>query len=173
MGPAGPAGPPGPQGLQGAQGAQGPAGANAGVVMVAANGATFGTVLAFTPGSPTQVAVQDGGVWLQAPVNPDGLVPMSFYALYTDAACTSTPHVPLDTSPAPFFRLLQTVNAGDQTAYYAGNPLVHQAFQGLSPLGQPQNCAPTAGSGWEYPLLAGPQRAFDVTRFPAPFAIRH
>jgi hypothetical protein len=164
MGPAGPAGPQGPQGLQGLPGATG------GLSVVAANGAALGQVISFASGAPTFVAMQDQGVWLAAPINPDGLVPMSFYALYLDATCTGPAYVPLDTNPAPLLRLLQST-AGETTAYFAGNPTAVASFQGLSPLGQPQNCSPTAGTGWDNPMLAGPLRSIDMTRFPAPYSI--
>ncbi|MEO8682815.1 MAG: hypothetical protein ABI665_27450 [Vicinamibacterales bacterium] len=165
-------GPEGIQGPQGIQGVAGPTGAPGAFTVVASNGNAFGTLLSFGAGQPSQVAVQDNGVWLVAPVNPEGVLPMSFYALYADATCGTAPFVPLDTNPAPFFRLLQLVNAGDATAYYAGNPAQVQTFQSLSPLGHPETCQPTAGSGWDLPLLAGPQRAFDMSPFPAPFVIQ-
>jgi len=165
MGPAGPAGPVGPQG------AQGPAGVSAGTV-VAANGATLGTVLSFQPGSATLVALQDQGVWLVAPVTPEGIQPTSFLALYGDLACATAPFVPLDTNPAPFYRLLQTTAAGDTTGYYAGNPMQTRAFVAVSPLGHPEQCQPAAGTGWDAPMLAGPLRTIDLGAFPAPFAIK-
>lgn len=168
----GPAGPVGPAGPQGAQGPQGPAGQAAGVTVVAADGTTVGTVLSFQPGVSTLVTLQDQGVALVVPINPDGIVPTSFYALYADAQCTSTPWLPLDTNPAPFFRLLQVVTAGDATGYYAGNPTQVQAFLGLSPPGRPDLCQPTANTGWDTPMLVGPQRALDLRRFPAPYRVQ-
>ncbi|MCC6992294.1 MAG: collagen-like protein [Acidobacteria bacterium] len=171
MGPQGPAGPAGPQGAQGAQGTQGPAGASAGTV-VAANGATLGMVLNFQPGSATLVALQDQGVWLVAPISPDGIQPTSYLALYGDAACATPPFVPLDTNPAPFYRLLQTTAAGDTTGYYAGNPMVTRAFVAVSPLGRPDQCQPASCTGWDAPLLAGPLRTINLGGFPAPFAIK-
>ena len=75
-------------------------------------------------------------------------------------------------NPAPFFRLLQSTTAGAATAFYAGEPSVKQLYLSASPLGQPQQCTTTAALGWDYPLLAGPLRTFDMTRFPAPFTIR-
>jgi hypothetical protein len=180
-GPAGPAGAtgatgaPGPQGDQGVQGVAGPAGPTGptgGLSIVAASGNTFGTLLSFRLGEPTSVGLIDNGVGLQALVNPDGVVPTSFLSLYADAACATEPFVPVDTNPAPFFRTLQTVNPGDATAFYAGNPTNVQSFLSLSELGRPETCAPTAGTGWDMPLLAGPQRTFDMTPFPAPFAVR-
>lgn len=168
-GPDGPAGPAGPQGLQGVAG---PAGAAGGLSVLAANGNTLGTLLSFSMGQPSLVALQDNGVWLVAPVNPDGVAPMSFYALYADAACSTAPFLPLDTNPAPLFRLLQTVNTGDATAYYAGNPAQVQSFLGLSVLGNLGQCQSTVGSGWDQPLLAGPLRTLDLLRFPAPYIVR-
>ena len=173
VGPAGgvgPVGPAGPQGPQGAPGPQGPAGASVGVSMVAANGATFGTVLAFTPGSPTQVATQDGGVWLQAPVNPDGLVPMSFFALYADAACTSAPYVPVDTIPAPFFRLLQMVNAGDQTAVLRGQSARASGVPGPVAAGPTAELRADRGLGLGVP--AAGRSAADVRHDAVPRAVR-
>lgn len=168
MGPAGPAGPAGPQG---AQGPQGPAGASAATV-VAANGSTLGMVLSFQPGSATLVALQDQGVWLVAPITPDGIQPTSYLALYGDAACATAPFVPLDTNPAPFYRLLQTTAAGDTTGYYAGNPMEMRAFLAVSPLGHPEQCQPAAGTGWDAPMLAGPLRTINLSAFPAPYAIK-
>jgi len=182
IGPAGIAGAPGAVGLQGLQGAPGPQGLQGvagppgiagGLTVMASNGATLGTLL--TPGmsgQPSLVALQDRGIWLMAPVNPDGIAPMAFYALYADAACATAPYVPLDTNPAPLLRLLQTVNAGDTTAYYAGNPTEVRVSASLSLLGQPAQCEPTAGTGWDQPMLAGPLQTFDLSRFPARFTIR-
>jgi hypothetical protein len=172
VGPEGPAGPAGPAGPQGARGEQGPAGSAAmGATVVAANGAVLGTVLSFQPGSGTLVAVQGQGVWLVAPMTPEGIQPTSYLALYSDAACATAPFVPLDTNPAPFYRLLQTV-AGDPTGYYAGNPMETRAFLAVSPLGQPDQCQPAAGTGWDATMLAGPLRTIDLTAFPAPFRVR-
>ena len=176
MGPLGATGAPGvagPQGLQGLQGLAGPTGAAGGFTVVAANGNTLGTVLSFgTSGQPSLVALQNNGVWLAAPVNPDGIVPMSFYALYADDACATPPFLPFDTNPAPFFRLLQTVNPGDTAGFYAGNAAQVQTFRSLSVIGQPGQCLPTAGSGWDLPLLAGPMRRVDLATVPAPFVVR-
>ena len=171
-GPAGNTGAAGVQGPQGSQGIPGPVGAAGGLTVMAANGNALGTLLTFAAGQPSTVALQDNGVWLVANVNPDGVAPTSFYALYTDAQCQSTPFVPLDTNPAPFFRLLQTVNAGDTTAYYAGNPTVVQPALGLSELGRPDLCQSAVGTGWDQPMLVGPQQTFDLSRFPAPFVIK-
>ena len=167
VGPAGPAGP------QGAQGAQGPAGTSpTGSQVVAANGATFGTVLSFQPGSATLVGVLAQGVWLVAPITPDGIQPTSYLALYGDAACQTAPFVPLDTNPAPFYRLLQTAAAGDTTGYYAGNPMEFRAFLAVSPLGRPDQCQDAANAGWDAAMLAGPLRTIDLAAFPAPFTIK-
>jgi hypothetical protein len=198
-GPTGPTGPAGPMGLQGPQGPQGPkgatgatgaagadgaagatgptgaqgptglAGANGGFTIVAHNDAVFGTVL--SAGPPAMVAVADNGVWLSAPVNSNGLVAMTFPALYTDSNCGSPAFVPLETNPAPFFRLLQALNDGDQTAYYAGEPSSVMTFASMSPLGHPESCESTAGT-WDAPVLAGPQRTFDMAPFPAPLRVR-
>jgi hypothetical protein len=149
----------------------GPAGP-AGLTVLAANGNTLGTLLAFNPGQPSMVAVQNQGIWLVAPVNPEGIAPMSFYALYADDACAGAPHLPFDTNPAPLFRLLQVVTSGDTTAYYAGSHALLQTFRSLSVLGRPDQCQSAAGSGWDQPLLAGPLRTFDLSPFPAPFAIK-
>jgi hypothetical protein len=55
------------------------------------------------------------------------------------------------------------VNANDATGYYAGNPPQQQAFLGMSELGNPATCVPTLNTGWDLPLLAGPQTAFDLS----------
>ncbi len=160
MGPAGP------------QGAPGSAGVAPGTTVVAASGTTFGTVLSFQAGSSTLVARQDRGVWLVATVNPDGISPVSYLALYADAACATAPFLPLDTNPAPFFRLLQTLDPDDTTGYYAGNPIETRAFAATSPLGHPEQCQPAIGTGWDTPMLVGPLTAIDLTPFRAPFTIR-
>lgn len=173
VGPAGPAGPRGAQGLQGPAGAPGAPGAPGGAsgTVRAANGTVLGTVLSFQPGNATLVTLVDQGVALVVPVSPDGIQPTSFLALYEDAACTSAPFIPLDTNPAPFFRLLQTVNAGDAVGYYAGNPMIERPSRGMAPLGHPEQCQAASG-GWEQSLLVGPQRTIDLTRFPAPFRVQ-
>ncbi len=171
MGATGPVGATGPQGAQGPQGAAGPAGAAGGLTVLAANGAEFGTLVNYGMGQASVVARQDNGVWIGVPLNPDGVAPMSFYALYADDTCSAAPFMPLDSNPAPFLRLLQTVAVGDTTAYYAGNPTQVRAFRSLSPLGDPTQCQPAAG-GWEQPMLAGPLRTFDLSRFPAPYVVK-
>ncbi len=77
-GPMGPQGPAGPAGSQGSQGPPGPAGAAGGLTVVAANGAVFGMLVNYGMGQPSVVAVQDDGTWLGAPLNPDGVSPMSY-----------------------------------------------------------------------------------------------
>lgn len=171
QGVAGPVGPVGPAGPQGAAGPQGPAGTSAGAV-VAANGATLGTVLSFQPGTAMLVALQDQGVWLAAPVTPEGIQPTSLLALYGDEACGTPPFIPLETNPAPFYRLLQTTAPGATVGYYAGNPMVTRGFLAVSPLGHPEQCQPAAGTGWDASMLAGPLRTIDLGGFPAPFAIK-
>jgi hypothetical protein len=125
--------------------------------------------VSFSQGSPTMAALQDRGVWLVVPVNPDGIVPFSLFALYTDGACGSTPYLPLDSNPAPLFRMVQT-NPGDSTGYYPGNPTVDQVFAAYSPLGRPDLCQSTAAIGWTGPVLAGPLQTLDLSGFPAPYA---
>jgi Collagen triple helix repeat (20 copies) len=172
-GPAGANGAAGPQGPQGLQGVAGPAGSSGGLTVVASNGAVLGTLMTLgMGGQPSVVALQDNGVWLVAPVNPEGIAPMSFPALYLDAACATTPYIPFDTNSTPLMRLLQTVNAGDATAYYSGNPTGPQVFSYMSPLGQQTPCQTTTGTGWDQSVLAGPLQRFDLTRFPAPFRIQ-
>lgn len=190
QGPIGPAGPQGPAGASGARGAigpagppgamgpagpQGPAGADgvpAGVTVVAANGATFGTTVGVPVSGPASVLLQDQGVWLVASVDSDGLNSMGAYALYLDSACLGMPFVTLGGSAPPLHRPLLTLSLGDPVAYYAGNPVTLQTFQGLSPLGLPGQCVPTAGTGFDFPMLAGPLHTFDMTRFPAPFTVK-
>ncbi len=174
-GPAGPmglAGAMGPAGPQGAQGPAGPAGSSVGTEVVAANGTTFGTIVSFQPGSATLVAVQSQGVWLVAAVNPDGISPSSYLALYADSACATAPYLPLDTNPAPFFRLLQTVAPGNAIGYFAGNPMETRAFVAVSPLGRPDQCQTATGTGWDTSMLVGPLQTIDLTPFPAPFTVR-
>ena len=171
-GPMGLAGAMGPAGPQGAQGPAGPAGSSVGTEVVAANGTTFGTIVSFQPGSATLVAVQSQGVWLVAAVNPDGISPSSYLALYADSACATAAYLPLDTNPAPFFRLLQTVAPGDATGYFAGNPMETRAFVAVSPLGHPDQCQAATGTGWDTPMLVGPLQTMNLTSFPAPFTVR-
>jgi hypothetical protein len=171
QGPLGLPGPQGPQGLQGLQGPVGPAGA-AGLQVLATNGAVLGSLVGFTPGGTSYVALQRDGVWLFAPLGADGIVPMSFNAMHLTADCSDTPYLPLDTNPAPLFRLLQVVNAGDATAHFAGNPTTTQAFVALRQLDGSGPCIPTAGTGWDVPMLAGPRRTLDLTALPGPYRVQ-
>jgi hypothetical protein len=154
-------------------GPAGPAGAaGSGLTVVASNGNEIGHVISFvSPTSPIVVAMNDQGIWLQASLDTAGLVPSSYLALYLNTTCSGTAYTPLDTNPAPFFRMLQSLAPGSATAYYAGNPVSVQQFLSMSPVGQPDDCHPSA-AGWEQPLLAGPLRTFDMTRFPAPYAVK-
>lgn len=172
MGPAGPTGAMGPAGPQGPAGPPGAAGVPAGVTVVAANGATFGTAVGVPVSGPASVLLQDQGVWLVASVDSDGLNSMGAYALYLDSACRGLPFVTLGGSAPPLHRPLLTLSLGDPVAYYAGDPVTLQTFHGLSPLGMPTQCVPTAGTGFDYPMLAGPQQTFDMTRFPRPFTVK-
>lgn len=177
-GPMGPAGAPGAPGAPGATGPQGPAGppgtagAVPGVTVLAGNGATFGTVIGASVSGSASVVLQDQGVWLVASIDADGLNSMGAYALYLDGACRSTPYITLGGSAPPLHRPLLTLSIGDPVAYYAGNPVALQSFQSLSPLGQQDQCVPTAGTGFDYAMLAGPQQTFDMTRFPKPFTVK-
>jgi hypothetical protein len=150
----------------------GPAGAAGGAVVVAANGATLGTVVSAVLGSPTMVARQDRGVWLLIPTMADGIVPMSFPAFYADASCATPAFAMFESTQAPLFRVLQVVNAGDPVGYYPGNPTQVQSFPAMSPLGQPGDCQPTAGTGWDQPVLAGPLQSIDLSALPAPFVVQ-
>lgn len=176
-GPAGPTGAPGPEGPQGPIGPQGPAGpagpagSSAGLTVVAANGVTFGTAVGLQVPGPASVLLQDRGLWLVASVDSNGLNSMGAYALYLDSACQGLPFLALAGS-APLHRPLLTLTVGDPVAYYAGNPLAIDVFHGLSPLGLPGHCAPTAGTGFDFPVLAGPLQTFDMTRFPTPFTVK-
>jgi hypothetical protein len=177
MGPAGPAGPRGATGLTGPQGPAGPEGppgpaGGGGLNVVAANGNVFGALAGFPLGGPASVVLQHQGTWLMGTTDSTGLTSMSTYALYADGACATTPHLAMGAGTVPLLRLLQTVAIGDPVAYYAGDPIVVESFQSLSPLGQPQFCVPTPGTGWDTPMLAGPVRTFDMTPFPAPFTVK-
>lgn len=172
MGPVGPAGAMGPQGPQGAQGVAGPAGPAGGAVVLAANGAALGTVVSATIGAPTMVARQDRGVWLVIPAMADGVVPMSYPAFYTDANCATPGFAMVESTQAPLFRMLQVVNAGDPVGYYPGNPMQVQAFPAVSPLGQPELCQSSAGTGWDQPVLAGPIETLDLSGLPMPFVVQ-
>ena len=56
--------------------------------------------------------------------------------------------------------------------YFAGNPMETRAFVAVSPVGNPGQCDPAAGTGWDAPTLAGPLRTINLGGFPAPFAVR-
>ncbi len=47
-----------------------------------------------------------------------------------------------------------------------------QSFVALSELGRPETGQSAVGTFWDLPLLAGPQTGFDLSAFPAPFAIQ-
>lgn len=180
QGPAGLPGPAGPRGAQGPQGATGPqgpkgdpgsAGTGSGFSVIAANGATLGSVVGVRADS-TIVARQQQGVWLGIPVDANGVVPMALVALYAGSSCDTPPYVPLDTNPAPMFRSLQRADRADQTAYYAGSAIQVQTFATLSPLGHPETCYPAVDFGWGAPVLAGPLMTFDLSQFPAPYTVK-
>jgi len=177
MGPTGPAGargatgPAGPQGQPGEVGPAGPAGPG-GMTVLAANGEPFGTLVGFTPGGTSMVAFQANGVWLFAPVGPAGIQPMAFDAFYLTDDCSGQAYLPVDTNPAPLFRLLQLTTAGATTGYFAGDPAAVAAFPRMSPIGDPTNCRATAGSGWDAPMLAGPLQTVDLAPYPGPYRIQ-
>jgi hypothetical protein len=123
-------------------------------------------------GQPLIVARKENDVWLQIAVDEQGIVPSAFYALYDDFSCGSAPYVPVETNPAPAFRTLQLTARGETTGYYAANPLVMRAFNSMSPLGHPEQCDRTAGTGWDAPLLVGPVEKLDLSRFTLPFAVQ-
>src|SRR5436309_9271402 len=168
-GPPGPPGPTGPRGPQGPKGDPGPAGSNYSVI--AGNGASLGPVVGVRSDG-TIVARQEQGVWLGIPVDANGVVPMAMVALYVSSSCAPPAYVPLDTNPAPLYRLLQRPGRDDQTAYYAGDAVQVQTFAGLSPLGHPEMCFPAADYGWGNPILAGPLRTFDLSQFPVPYTVK-
>ncbi len=99
-------------------------------------------------------------------------MPISFLALYKDGLCATTPYVPLEASPVPMFRLLQAPSRDAKTAYYPGNPTEVTTFANLSPLGQPDACQPTLGTGWDALIRAGPVVTFDLSMFTKPFVIK-
>jgi hypothetical protein len=180
MGPAGvagPAGAPGPQGPAGPKGDPGPPSlAPPGLTVVANNGSALGVIVGvskISASDPTIVARQEGDVWLAIPTDSGGVVPLSFLAVYVDAACQTPAYIPLDSDPPPLLRMLQTTGRGTPTAYYPGNPTTSAlTFLSISPLGHPELCSSASGSGWEGPFLVGPAMSFDLSLFPAPFAIR-
>ncbi|MGB7220403.1 MAG: hypothetical protein WBD07_16515 [Vicinamibacterales bacterium] len=169
MGPRGPAGPPGPKGETGLPGAPGEAG---GLYVLAANGKELGTVVKFSFGEPTMVALRDNGVWLAVPIDQNGIYATSYYALYADGACATPAYVQQDSNPLPLFRLLQTVNPGDTTAYYAGNPARVMTPGSISLLGRPNDCQSAVGTGYDVPTFVGPLKTFDLSAFPGPFTIK-
>ena len=171
-GAAGPPGAPGPMGPPGPQGGVGATGGSGGMSVVAANGTRLGTIVSFDIGQTALVALQDNETWLVVPVDAQGIVPTAFYALYADATCSGQAYVPMESNPAPLLRLLQTVVRGDATGYYAGDTAEVLTFAGYSTLGHPESCQPTAGTGWDAPMLAGPAHTVDLSDLRAPFTVR-
>jgi len=66
---------------------------------------------------------------------------------------------------------LQRVDA-DPLAFYPGNPVQVQAFQGLSYTRNPVMCQPTLGTGWDAPAAAGPLQTIDLSSLSGPYAIQ-
>ncbi|MGD9902457.1 MAG: IPT/TIG domain-containing protein [Vicinamibacterales bacterium] len=178
QGVAGPAGPQGPQGLQGVQGLPGDAGpagpaGPGGMTVLAANGEALGTLVSFSPGGTSMVALQHNGVWLFAPVGAAGIQPMAFDAFYLTDDCSGQAYLPLDTNPAPLFRLLQLTAEGATTGYYAGEPSAVAQFPRQRALGDPAAaCVSTTETGWSAPMLAGPLQTLDLTPYPGPFRVQ-
>lgn len=202
VGPQGPPGPAGPRGLTGATGAtgapgaagvtgatgatgatgpagpQGPPGAAGGGLSVYdKNGQLVGPIVGVKFGGTdsTMVARQaNDGVWLGIPVDVAGVVPGAAGALlglYNDAQCSPPAFVPADRAPATLLRSLQRSDS-ESTAYYAGDPLLPNTFASFSPIGHPEICWSTAGTGWDVQLLAGPLKTFDLSPFVPPFSVK-
>jgi hypothetical protein len=140
--------------------------------VIAANGATVGWLIDATPGAGSVVARDELGVWLAVPIGASGVLPTSFPALYADAACATPAFVPLDSTGWSLLRLLQVVNAGDSTGYFAGDPVAVRTFEGMSPLGRPDLCESAAAWGWNQPTVTGPVRTLDLSGLPAPYTIK-
>jgi hypothetical protein len=141
----------------------------------AANGSEIGPVAGSVNvnGANVFVAahkVQD--VWLGVPVDAEGVASLPMIALYTDASCKQPPYIPLETNPAPMFRLLQRTGRTEQTAFYAGAATQVLAFPRWSPLGHPESCFATVDIGWDAPALAGPLQTLDLSQFPGPYTIK-
>ncbi len=174
-GPAGPQGLPGPQGapgLRGDPGPQGPAGPG-GMTVLAGNGQPFGTLVGFTPGGTSFVALPLPDVRLFAPIDAAGIVPMAFDAFYLTDDCSGQAYLPLDTNPAPLFRMLQITAVGATVGYYAGNPAAVAQFPRQRTLGDATApCVSTATTGWTAAMLAGPVQTLDLTGVPGPYRIQ-
>ena len=188
-GPAGAMGPAGPQGLQGLQGLQGPkgdkgdrgdpgpAGAGGGLTVVSAAGQPLGTVVGvtkFNGSDPATVVRRDNGVWVAIQVDSVNLMFQAFPIFYLDAACTSQPYAMTEndpSSPVPLFRSLQRIG-NDPMAFYAGDPVQVQSFQGVSMTRDPVVCQPTLHTGWDMPTPAGPLKTIDVTNLSGPFTVQ-
>jgi hypothetical protein len=79
--------------------------------------------------------------------------------------------VPLESVPAPLFRLLQITERGATTGYYGAGSGESVSFVSMSPLGKPEECVPTAESGWAGIMLAAPMSTLDLSVFPGPFSV--
>ncbi len=170
-GPVGPQGPAGNDGAPGAQGPQGPAGADGGVMVQTAGGQVVGTMVRYEFGGVSWVTRKHNGQALAVPVDSTGIVPMNYYAFFTDAACATAPFG-YEVTPNPLFRLLQTVNPGDTTGYYAGDPLQLVTPGSVMILGQPGTCQSASAAGWANPLLVGPLQSVDLSGLLGPYSVK-
>jgi Collagen triple helix repeat (20 copies) len=190
-GPAGPTGPQGPQGLQGLQGLQGPKGekgdqgpagpttqvSGGGLTVVSASGQTLGTVVGvtkFNGSDPATVVRKENGIWVAIQVDSVNMLSGAFPILYLDSLCQGQAYAMLEndpSSPAPLFRSLQRID-GDLVAFYPGNPVQVQSFQGYSLTRDPVDCHATLHTGWDAPAAAGPLKTIDVSNLSGPFTVQ-
>ena len=183
----GPAGPLGPQGLQGPKGDkgdkgdQGPPGRasqNAGgLTVVSASGQPLGTIVGVTKfnGSDPATAVRnDNGVWVAIQVDSVNILSGAFPVFYLDANCAGQAYAMAENppgNPVPLFRALQRIDS-DPMAFYPGNPVQVQSFQGLSYSRSPVVCQPTLGTGWDAPAAGGPLKTIDLSNLSGPYTIQ-
>jgi hypothetical protein len=66
-----------------------------------------------------------------------------------------------------------TVSSTRQDADSGHLVVVGTGFRsGMTIVLNPETCESAVGTGWDQPMLVGPQQSFDLSLFPAPFSIR-
>jgi hypothetical protein len=126
---------------------------------------------------PVIVVRQDRGVWLAMGVDGSNFVFGAFPVFYNDNKCAGNAFAYAEAVPAPLFRALQKMMPTDTTAFYAGNPVVSQAFPYMLTTSDPNNpgvpsCVTTVSQGWDAALPVGPLQTVDLTQFPGPFSLK-
>ena len=194
MGPAGPAGamgPRGPQGVQGNQGSQGlqglkgdqgPAGpAGGGLTVMSASGQGVGVVAGITKAAiagdmldQAMVLRKDNGVWVAIQLDSQNILTGSFPIFYKDALCQTQAYAMAENNPnnpAPLVRALQRIDS-EQVAFYPGDPIQSQLFEGVSYSRNPVVCQKAVDLGWDRLVPAGPLKTLDLTNLAGPFTVQ-